>query len=111
MGRAIFTDVLCNMPEELTKEIRFFAKYMEQWIKVRHRSGQLGGLSVVGMLGGFVMLTSARRTPCFLLGGWQSALDGYSDALIERKLVRVRAFAHALRRYTSLNHLAQVKKV
>lgn len=69
MGRAIFTDVLCNMPEELTKEIRFFAKYMEQWIK--------------------------------------SALDGYSDALIERKLVRVRAFAHALRRYTSLNHLAQ----
>ena len=39
MGRAIFTDVLCNMPEELTKEIRFFAKYMEQWIKVRYRSG------------------------------------------------------------------------
>ena len=49
--------------------------------------------------------------PICVVGGLQSALDGYSDALIERKLVRVRAFAHALRRYTSLNHLAQVNEI
>lgn len=31
----------------------------------------------------------------------------YPPALVETKLVRIRTFSHALRRYTSLNHLAQ----
>eukprot|EP00041_Stephanoeca_diplocostata_P036354 m.1323324 g.1323324 ORF g.1323324 m.1323324 type:complete len:663 (+) comp24849_c0_seq2:191-2179(+) len=69
LGTALFTDVLCNMPEDLTKEIRYFAKCMEPWMK--------------------------------------TALEGYPDVLVAKKVVRVRAFAHALRRYTSLNHLAQ----
>lgn len=69
LGTALFTDVLCSMPEDLTKEIRYFAKCMEPWMK--------------------------------------TALEGYPELLVAKKVVRVRAFAHALRRYTSLNHLAQ----
>mmetsp|Transcript_30700 Transcript_30700/g.92032 ORF Transcript_30700/g.92032 Transcript_30700/m.92032 type:complete len:534 (+) Transcript_30700:124-1725(+) len=65
----VFTDVLNPMPEDMTKEIRYFAKCMEPWIK--------------------------------------TALEGYPPNLIETKLVRIRKFSHALRRYTSLNHLAQ----
>lgn len=32
-SRTVFTDVLNPMPEDLTKEIRYFAKCMEPWIK------------------------------------------------------------------------------
>jgi hypothetical protein len=35
------------------------------------------------------------------------AMESYPGALLEKKLQRVRNFAHTLRRYTSLNHLAK----
>ncbi len=38
----------------------------------------------------------------------RAAMDGFPSALVEAKVERVRAFAHSIRRYTSLNHLAQV---
>lgn len=69
MHDALVTDVICNMPEDLTKDLRYFAKHMESYMK--------------------------------------TALEGYPKEMLDAKLVRVRSFAHTLRRYTSLNHLAQ----
>lgn len=68
LHRLLIVNVLHHIPEEVIKDLRYFAKCMEPWL--------------------------------------MTAMEGYPARLVEPKLKRVRALAHALRRYTSLNHLA-----
>jgi hypothetical protein len=69
LHEALVTDVLSSMSDDFIKELRYFAKCMEPWLK--------------------------------------TAMESYPAKLLEKKLQRVRSFAHTLRRYTSLNHLAK----
>lgn len=88
IARVLLPNLLKNIPQMLTHQIRNFAKSIHEWMSTALIGYDGDALPLIGSCG----LTMLSKL--------------FADNFIRAKVSAVNALSHMLRRYTSLNHLA-----